>query len=305
MPVVMNRATFKRNMQLGLNAQFGLEYPRHQSVYPSLFEVSKEGSRAWLDDLLMVGLPIAPKKGEGQPVEYFAGGEGWVAHYLFESYGMAFQFTEEAEDDGLYGSLIAKYGKFAARSFAETMEVLAADIYNFAFDSNHPGGDGVSLLSTAHPLRNGGVGSNAMTAADLSEESLEDLIVAVGEVTDDQGIPINLSITSLCVANPNRFNAIRLMYTDKRPGTMMNDVNAVRQAGSIQQQEAVVNVRFTDPDAWFARTNCPDGLKFIERQPIRKKMDGDFETGNLRWRLTWRGVAGWTNWRGLFGNPGN
>lgn len=302
---VSSRATFKRNMELGLNATFGEEYPRHSPIYPQLFEVTTESKRAYFEDMLMVGLPMAPKKEEGRPVEYFAGGEGWLARYFFETYAMAFQFTEEAEDDGLYGSLIAKYGKFAARSFIETMEVLGSEVYNNGFSASFPGGDGVSLFSASHPLRNGGVGSNVTPAADLSEESLEDLLLAIGEIKDDQGMPMNLQAVKLAVANANRFNAYRLRYTAGRPDTMLNDVNAVKQSGAIAQQDAVVNIRFADPDAWFVITNCPDGLKFIERQKIRKRMEGDFDTGNLRWRATWRGAAGWTNWRGAAGNPGN
>lgn len=303
---VMNRAQFKQNMEVGLASQFGLANRAYSPVYPKLFELSSEGSRAHLEDLLMVGLPMAPKKYENDPVEYFAGGEGWVARYIFETYAMAFSFTEEAEADGQYGSLIQKYARFAAHSFNETKEFLGAGIFNNGFDSNYPGGDGVQLFSTAHPLANGSTGSNTLpTAADLDEESLEDLLIIIGDLKEDSGLPMFVQPTALCVANANRFNAYRLRMTVGRPGTMLNDVNAVKDSGAITQVPPIVNIRFLDPDAWFVLTDCPDGLKFIERQAIRKKMEGDFDTGNMRWRMTWRGACGWTNWRGAAGSPGN
>lgn len=300
---VMNRASFRKQLQEGLNAVFGLEYKRYPEEWKKLFDL-KTSRKAYEEDVLMAGLGAAQTKGEGAPVSYDEGAESFVSRYVHETIALAFSITEESLEDGLYGDLGAKYSRALARSMQHTKEVKGANVYNNAFSASYPGGDAVALLSTAHPLWGGGTLSNKLTtAADLSEAALEEAIIQIGSWTDERGIPIAAQARSLHIPRELQFIAERILMSPYRSGTGDNDINALKSSGSFPGGVSVNN-RFTDPDAWFIRTDCGDGLKAFQRVALRRGMEGDFETGNARYKSRERYSFGWSDWRGLFGSEG-
>ncbi|KEZ78313.1 Mu-like prophage major head subunit gpT family protein [Salinisphaera hydrothermalis] len=301
--MAMNRAQFQRQLQLGLNANFGLEYNRHQEQWRQLFDVVNS-SKAFEEDQLLIGFGGAATKPEGGAVTYDSGGEGWTARYAHETIALAFAITEEAIEDGLYGDLGSKYSPALARSLQHTKEVKGAAIFNNGFDPNHAGGDGKPLFATDHPLAGGGTFANAFdTPADLSETSLEEALTRISEFVDDRGIPVSVMAKMLAVPPQLQFTAQRLLRSQKRPGTADNDINAIADMDAISGGYTV-NQRFTDPDAWFIKTDCPQGLKHFVRKKVQRGMEGDFETGNLRYKSRERYSFGWTDPRGAFGSPG-
>jgi len=236
-------------------------------------------------------------------INYDSGREGFVSRYVHETVALAFAITEEAEEDGLYGSLGAKYARALARSMQQTKEVKGANVFNNATGTS-VGGDGQALLDGSHPLGGGGTASNILaTPADLSETSLETLLVQISTAVDDRSIPIALSGRKLAVPPQLVFIAERILKSNLRPGTADNDINAMRNMGMIPEG-VVVNQRFTDPDAYFILTDCPDGMKHFVRAPIKKAVEGDFETGNLRYKVRERYSFGFTDWRGVYGSEG-
>jgi len=300
---MLNRASFPRQLQEGLNAVFGLEYDRHPEEWREIFDV-ENSSKAYEEDVLMYGLGTAPVKPEGGSLSYDDGGESYVARYNHETVALGFAITEEAEEDGQYGSIGQKMARALARSLLNTKEVKGANILNNGFSSSYPGGDGVALLSSAHPLAGGGTGSNILgTAADLAEASLENLLVVISEWTDDRGIPIRAQATKLIVPAELQFTATRLLMSPYRPGGDYNDVNAVYKLGAVRDGFAV-NHQLTDEDAWFLKTDVPDGLKHFNRKAVSGGVEGDFDTGNLRYKKRERYSFGWTDWRGVAGTPG-
>jgi hypothetical protein len=299
----MNRSRFRKQLQEGLNTVFGLAYRRYPEEWREIFTV-ESSRKAYEEDVLLVGLGGAQVKAEGAGVAYDQGAESWVARYHHETIALAFAITEEAEEDGLYGKLGAKYAKALARSLQHTKEVKGAAILNNGFTSTFPGGDGVELFSTAHPLWGGGTLSNEpSTPADLSETSLEDALITIAEWTDDRGIPVNAMAKKLIVPPELQFEAARLLRSEFQPGTANNDVNAHKALGMVPEG-ARVNHRLTDADAWFLITDIEDGLKHMSRLSVRRGVEGDFETGNLRYKARERYVNGWTDPRGAFGSPG-
>lgn len=302
--MAMNRAQFKKQLQEGLNAVFGLEYKSYPELWKDIFETSKESRKAYVEDVLMSGFGAAPVKAEGAGVHYDTASEGWVSRYVFETIALAFALTEEAEEDNLYGDLGSKLSKALARSFQYTKNVKGANILNNGFTSGYNGGDGVVLFSTAHPLQSGSTMSNTLsTAADLSETSLEDMLILIGDAVDDRGLPFPLMAKKLILPNELQFVGQRLMKSDGRVGTADNDINAIKSMGLISGGFAT-NVYLTDPDAWFVTTDCMDGLKYIERKAISGGVEGDFESGNMRYKKRERYVFGWSNFRGAFGTAG-
>lgn len=302
--MAINRAQLKKQLQEGLNAVFGLEYARHPELYKQMFEVSKENRKAYVEDVLMTGFGAAPVKAEGAGVQYDSASEGYVSRYVFETIALAFAITEEAIEDNLYGDLGAKLAKALARSIQYTLEVKGANIFNNGFTSGYNGGDGVVLFSTAHPLQGGGTASNTLsTAADLSETSLEDMLILIGDTVDDRGLPVNLKVKKLIIPTELQFTAQRLLKSDGRVGTADNDLNAIKSM-SLIGGGFLSNVHLTDPDAWFLTTDAMDGLKYIERKALSKGMEGDFESGNMRYKARLRGVFGWSDFRGVFGTAG-
>ena len=241
---------------------------------------------------------------EGAAISYESGREGFVSRYVHETIALAFSITEEAEEDGLYGSLGAKYARALARSMQHTKEIKGANILNNATNTAQLGGDGVTLLNASHPLGGGGTASNILaTPADLSETSLETLLIQISEAEDDRKIPIALTGQKLIVPPNLVFIAERILKSNLRPGTADNDINAMRNMGMIPGG-VVVNQRLTDTDQYFIMTNCPDGMKHFVRAPIKKAVEGDFETGNLRYKVRERYSFGFTDWRAVYGSQG-
>ena len=300
--MALNRALFTKQLNLGLNTVFGMEYDRYPEQWRALYS-TEQSMKAFEEDVQMIGFGAAPTKAEGAMINYDSGREGFVSRYVHETVALAFAITEEAEEDGLYGSLGAKYARALARSMQQTKEVKGANVFNNATGTS-VGGDGVSLLNGSHPLGGGGTASNTLaTAADLSETSLETLLVQISTAVDDRSIPVALSGRKLAVPPQLVFIAERILKSNLRPGTADNDINALRNMGMIPEG-VVVNQRFTDPDAYFILTDCPDGMKHFVRAPIKKAVEGDFETGNLRYKVRERYSFGFTDWRGVYGSEG-
>lgn len=301
--MAMNRSRFRKQLQEGLNTIFGMEYRRHPEQWRKVFAV-ESSRKAYEEDVLMVGFAGAQVKPEGQGVAYDMGAESWVARYQHETIALAFAITEEANEDGLYGSLGAKYARALARALQHTKEVKGAAILNNGFSSSYPGGDGKELFALDHPLWGGGVLKNEPdTPSDLSETSLEDALIRISEWTDDRGIPINAMGKKMILPPELIFEGARLKLSEYRPGTADNDVNATKALGAIPDG-CEVNHRLTDPDAWFIITDVPDGLKHMSRLAVRRGVEGDFETGNMRYKARERYSFGWTDPRGAYGNPG-
>lgn len=298
---MLTRAQIKKQLTEGMNAVFGLEYARYGELWREIFEVSREDSRAYVEDVLMTGTGLAPVKQEGGPVAYDSMAESYVARYIFETISLAVAITEEAIEDNLYGDIGAKIAKSLARSMQYTKNVKGASILNNGFTML--GGDGVAILANNHPLISGGTASNILaTAADFSETALEDMLVQIAETTDDRGIPASLKVKKLVGPAESQFIFQRVLRSELRPGTNNNDINAVRTLGLVPA--FTTNVYLTDPDAWFLVTDCPDGLKYIERVKLKTSMEGDFETGNMRYKVRERYAFGVSDWRGIFGTPG-
>lgn len=300
----MNRALFYKELQEGLNAVFGMSYRRHPELWRQLFEVITS-EKAFEEEVMNIGLGLAQRKDEGAGVAYDSGADSYVARYDHLTYALAFAITEEAEEDGLYGSLGARYAKALARSIQETKEVNGHAIFNNGFTGGaFAGGDGVALFSTSHPLFGGGTLSNKLaTPADLSEAALEDATNQISLWTDDRGLQLNIMSRKLVVPTNLRFTAHRILMSDLRVGTADNDPNAIKDMGMFPQG-MMVTPYLTDTDAWFILTDCDDSLKSFERKKVERGMEGDFETGNVRYKSRFRQSWGWSDWRGAFGSEG-
>lgn len=299
---MMNRALFFKQLNLGLNTVFGKQYKRFEELWRQLFDI-ETSQKAFEEEVMNIGLGLAAEKGEGAAVAYDQGADSFVARYVHKTYALAFAITEEAEEDGLYGSLGARYARALARSMQETKEITGHAVYNNAFSSSFPMGDGVALLSASHPLFGGGTLSNKLaTPADLSEAAIEDLTIQIGLWTDDRGLQLNLKPNKLVIPTSLKFVAYRLLESPFRPGTGDNDVNAINRMNVVSS--TVVTPYLTDPDAWFMRVDCDDGLKHFVRKKIARGMEGDFETGNLRYKARERYSFGASDWRALAGSEG-
>lgn len=302
--IAMNRALFFQELQEGLNAVFGKNYKRHPEIYRKLFEVVTS-RKAFEEEVMNVGLGLAGEKAEGAAVAYDSGADSYTARYNHKTYALAFAITEEAEEDGLYGSLGARYSKALARSMQETKEINGHSVYNNGFTAGaFAGGDGVALLSASHPLFAGGLLSNVLaTPADLSEAALEDAAIQIAAWTDDRGLQLNVMPKGLVIPTALQFVAARLLQSSGRPGTPDNDVNAINRLRMFSAAP-VVSPYLTDSDAWFVQTDADDALKHFVRKKIARGMEGDFETGNCRYKARERYSFGWSDWRGLFGSAG-
>jgi len=289
--MAMNRASFAKMLEPGLNTLFGLEYDSYPAEYEAVFE-SNTSQKAFGN---------APTKGEGAAISYDAASQQWTARYQHETIALAFSITEEAEEDGQYGSIASRYTKALARSMASTKEIKAANVLNNATTTN--GGDGVPLLSTSHPTQNGNQSNTLATAADLSETSLEAILIQIADMKDDRGLRIAAQGQMLVIPTAYTFVAERLLESQLRTGTADNDINAIRSGGYLPKGYHVMR-RLTDSDAFFVTTDVPDGLKMFQRSPMKKGMEGDFETGNVRYKVRERYSFGFTDWRGVFGTEG-
>ena len=300
--MAMNRALFAKQLEPGLNALFGLEYKRYPEQWKAIFE-QNSSAKAFEEDVLLEGFGEAATKSEGSSVSYDSASELWTARYNHDTIAIAFSITEEAEEDGLYGAIGKRYVKASARSMAHTKEIKGANILNNGFDSDYTGGDGLELFSTAHISTSGSQSNELATAADLSETSLEQLLINISDMDDDRGIPIAATGVKLIVPTALQFTAERLMESKLRTSTAENDVNAINSGGYLPGGY-IVNNRLTDTDAWFIKTDVPDGMKMFQRRAMKKGMEGDFETGNIRYKCSERYSFGWTDWRSCFGSPG-
>ena len=301
--MAISRAQLAKELEPGLNALFGMEYARYENEHAEIFD-TESSDRAFEEEVLIVGFGNARDKSEGQSVGYDSASEGFTARYTHETVALAFALTEEAVEDNLYDRLGARYTKALARSMAHTKQVKAANVLNNAFNSSFAGGDGVELIDDAHPLAGGGTFSNRPTAyADLNETSLEDALISISTFVDDRNMILALQGVKLIVPPQLQFVADRLLDTPGRVATADNDINAIRNMGMLPQGYAV-NHFLTDTDAWFVKTDCPDGFKHFERSPISTSMEGDFDTGNVRYKARERYSFGFSNPRAVFGSQG-
>ena len=299
----MNRAQFAKMLEPGLNTLFGLEYDSYPPEYTPVFD-QNTSQKAFEEDVLLTGFGNAPTKDEGAAISYDTASQQWTARYQHETIALAFSITEEAEEDGLYGSIASRYTKALARSMAATKEIKAATILNNATTEGvYAGGDGVSLLSTSHPTQSGNQSNTLATAADLSETSLESLLIQIADMKDERGLRIAAQGTMLIIPTAYTFTAERLLETQLRTGTADNDINAIRSGGYLPQGYHIMR-RLTDSDQFFIKTDVPDGLKMFQRSPLKKGVEGDFETGNVRYKVRERYSFGFTDWRGIFGTEG-
>lgn len=300
--MAMNRAQFASMLEPGLNTLFGLEYDSYPPEYSAVFEANTS-SKAYEEDLLLQGFGSAPTKDEGAAISYDSGSQQWTARYQHETVALAFSLTEEAEEDGQYGSIASRYTKALARSMASTKEIKAANVLNNAQTSGFNGGDGVVLLSASHPTTNGLQSNVLATAADLSETSLESILIQIADMKDDRGLRIAAQGTQLIIPTAYTFVAERLLESQLRTGTADNDINAIKSGGYLPKGYHIMR-RLSDADAFFVQTDVPDGLKMFQRSPMKKGMEGDFETGNVRYKVRERYSFGVTDWRGIFGTEG-
>ena len=300
--MAMNRAQFASMLEPGLNTLFGLEYDSYPPEYSAVFEANTS-NKAYEEDLLLQGFGSAPTKDEGAAISYDSGSQQWTARYQHETVALAFSLTEEAEEDGQYGSIASRYTKALARSMASTKEIKAANVLNNAQTAGFNGGDGVVLLSASHPTTNGLQSNVLATAADLSETSLESILIQISDMKDDRGLRIAAQGTQLIIPTAYTFVAERLLESQLRTGTADNDINAIKSGGYLPKGYHIMR-RLSDADAFFVQTDVPDGLKMFQRSPMKKGMEGDFETGNVRYKVRERYSFGVTDWRGIFGTEG-
>ena len=302
--MAISRAQLLKELLPGLNALFGMEYARYGEEHKELYEV-ESSERSFEEETKLSGFSAAPVKNEGQAIQYDNAQEAWTARYNHETIALGFSITEEAVEDNLYDSLSSRYTKALARAMAYTKQVKAASILNNGFSAAATGGDGVSLFSSAHPLVSGGTNSNTFTTqADLNETSLEAAVIQIAGWTDERGLLIAAKPRKLIVPPGLMFVAKRLLDTELRVGTTDNDINALKAMGSIPEGYKV-NHFLTDTNAWFLMTDVPNGLKHFVRSPLANSMDGDFDTGNVRYKARERYSFGWSDPLGVFGSSGS
>ena len=304
--MAISRAQLAKELEPGLNSLFGLEYNTYDQEYTEIFSV-EDSDRAFEEEVLLTGFGSAPTKSEGQGVQFDNANESYTARYTHDTVGLAFALTEEAVEDNLYSSLGKRYTKALARSMANTKEVKGADVLNNAFSSSFTGGDGVSLINTAHPLAGGGSAANrATTMADQNETSLEDALIDISTFTDDRGLTISVQATKLVVPPQLVFVADRILNSDGRTGTADNDINSIKNTGVIPGGYTV-NHYLNDPDAFFLLTSVTEsgeGLKMFQRTAMETSMEPDFSTGNIRYKARERYSFGFSDWRGVYGSQG-
>jgi hypothetical protein len=302
--MAISRAQLLKELLPGLNALFGLEYARYGEEHKEIYD-TETSERSFEEETKLSGFTAAPVKNEGSAIAYDNGQEAWTARYNHETIAMGFSLTEEAIEDNLYDSLSARYTKALARSMAYTKQVKAANVLNNGFSAGYTGGDGKTLFATDHPLISGGVNSNTpSTQADLNETSLENAVIQIAAWTDERGLLIAAKPTKLIVPPSLQFVATRLLETELRVGTADNDINAIKNNGSIPGGYTVNNY-LTDNNAWFLCTDVPNGMKHFVRTPMSTGMDGDFDTGNVRYKARERYSFGFSDPLGMFGSQGS
>lgn len=302
--MAISRAQQLKELVPGLHKLFGLEYKRYPDQWRPIYEVNSS-DRSFEEETKLAGFSTAPEKSEGQSIQYDTAQEVWTARYVHQTVAMGFAVTEEAMEDNLYESLSARYTKAMARSMNYTKNLKGASVLNNAFSGSFLGGDGQSLCSTAHPLLSGNTNANRPTVGvDLNETSLEAASIQVQKWVDERNLLITAKLKKLIIPPDLEFTATRLLESKLRTGTMDNDVNAIEVLSTVPGGYAVNNF-LTDPNAWFLTTDVADGLKYFQRVRLSTKADGDFDTGNMRYKARERYVFGWSDPLGIWGSPGS
>jgi|TARA_R100000995_G_scaffold77026_1_gene46889 hypothetical protein len=301
--MAISRAQLVKELEPGLNALFGMEYDQYDREHEEIFTM-ETSDRAFEEEVMLSGFGAAPTKGEGSAVSFDDAQEAYTARYTMETIALAFSITEEAVEDNLYDRLASRYTRALARSMSQTKQVKAASVLNNAFDSSFTGGDGKELCATDHPLVNGSTFRNELsTAADLNETSLEQSLIDIASFVDERGLKVAVRGMKLIIPKELQFTADRLLESTLRPGSADNDVNAIRNMGMLPEGYAV-NHFLNDTDAFFIITDAPNGMKGFNRTAVRTSMEGDFDTGNVRYKARERYAFGFSDPRGIFGSPG-
>jgi hypothetical protein len=302
--MAISRAQLLKELLPGLNALFGMEYARYGEEHKEIYE-TETSERSFEEETKLSGFSAAPVKNEGSAIAYDNAQEAWTTRYTHETIALGFSITEEAIEDNLYDSLSARYTKALARAMAYTKQVKAAAVLNNGFSNTYPGGDGVSLFNDSHPLVSGGTNSNTPTVqVDLNETSLEAAVIQIAAWTDERGLLIAAKPKKMIVPPSLMFVAKRLLDTELRVATADNDINAIKQMGAIPEGYTV-NHFLTDNNAWFLTTDVPNGMKHFVRTPLQNSMDGDFDTGNVRYKARERYSFGWSDPLGMWGSSGS
>ena len=300
--MAISRAQLVKELEPGLNALFGLEYKNYADEHTQIFDI-ENSDRAFEEEVMLSGFANASVKPEGSSVNFDSATESFTARYTHETLALAFSITEEAIEDNLYDRLASRYTKALARSMANAKQVKAANVLNNGFDSNFTGGDGVELFSTAHPITGGTFRNELATAADLNETSLEQSLIDIAAFVDDRGLKIAARGLKMIIPSELQFTAERLMKSQGRTGTADNDINAIVSMGMVPQGYRVNNY-LTDSDAFYIITDVPNGMKMFTRAPLTTAMEGDFDTGNVRYKARERYSFGVSDPRGIFGVEG-
>ena len=301
--MAISRAQLVKELEPGLNALFGLEYKRYEDEAAQIFD-NESSDRAFEEEVMLSGFGTADVKPEGSGVQYDDAQETYTARYTHETVALAFALTEEAIEDNLYDRISSRYTKALARSMATSKQVKGANVLINAFAaSGYNGGDGESLCGNAHPTLNGNQSNVPSTAADLSETSLEQALIDIAGYQDERGLKIAAQGQKMIIPKELQFTAERIMKSQGRVGTADNDINAIKAMGMVPQGYTV-NHYLTDTDAWFIKTDVPNGMKHFVRAPLKTAMECDFDTGNVRYKARERYSFGWSDWRGIYGNQG-
>lgn len=301
--MAISRAQLAKELEPGLNALFGLEYTRYENEHAEIFD-EEASDRAFEEEVMLGGFGTAPVKSEGGTISFDDAQETFTARYTHETIALAFAISEEAIEDNLYDRLASRYTKALARSMAQTKQIKAAAILNNAFNTGSDAiGDGAALCSSSHPSLSGNQRNLLSTAADLNETSLEQMLIDIAGFTDERGLKVAVRGMKLIIPKELQFVAERVINSNLRSGTADNDANAIRNMGMLPEG-AVVNHFLTDTDAFFIKTDAPNGFKMFNRSPIKTAMEGDFDTGNMRFKARERYSFGVSDWRCVFGTPG-
>ena len=301
--MAISRSQLVKELEPGLNALFGMEHARYDNEWSQIF-ATENSDRAFEEEVELSGFGNAKTKAEGESVEFDDAQEAFTSRYTHETIALAFSITEEAVEDNLYDSLSSRYTKALARSMANAKEVKGANVLNRAFNSSFTGGDGLELCSTAHITVAGGTYKNELsTAADLNETSLEQAMIDIAGFIDNRGLKVAIKARKMIIPVNLQFIAERLLKTDLRTGTADNDISAVKSM-NVVPEGYTVNHYLSDTDAFFIITDAPNGLKYFNRAPVKTSMEGDFNTGNVKYKARERYSFGWSDPRGIFGSPG-
>ena len=301
--MAISRQQLAKELEPGLNALFGLEYKNYENQHTEIFDI-ENSDRAFEEEVMLSGFANAAVKAEGAAVTFDNANESFTSRYTHETVALAFAITEEAVEDNLYDSIARRYTKALARSMANTKQIKAANVLNNGFSSSFPGGDGKELFATDHPTVSAGDLKNELsTSADLSETSLEQAMIDIAAFKDERGLKIAARGLKLIVPSELQFTAERILRSPARVGTADNDLNALSSKGMLPQGY-VVNNYLTDTDAFFIKTDVPNGMKMCNRAALKTAMEGDFDTGNVRYKARERYSFGWSDWRGIFGSEG-